>query len=258
MRFRRALTLLAGLLVLGASACTQVPVSHDPIVQSDAGYVLYPDQGSSYENIYLAMGLPTFTCLPKQNSTVRWFAALDGLPGAANQAVSARAGLILGCKNGSPSYLPFYGLYKPGQSSPDHRFVPVHLVAGDMVIVSIGAMPHGDFVEFQMGLSKQPGQPVRPAWNQDVRLKTTQISGSAAGCLLEAPIGSYALPKATSFESYGCLARTEWTSSGMFWAPNLGNQKTRSLNMTTKAGKHLTSLHGDGGDKYHYGYILER
>jgi hypothetical protein len=236
---RRLLSLLAALgaalSILTLSGCTL-----DPITQTRAGFVMYADAGKSYVTAYSVIALPTFTCLPKATSTVRYYTAVDGLPGAANQVASARLGVIMGCVNGSPSYVPFYGVYEPGRSSPDRSFAPVRLLANDILILQINVGPLPGQLWFEMSPFDESATR-NPGWSGFVRMFNTPITGTATGCLWDAPAGTYALPKTPQFFVYGCETRTDMSLSGMYWALD-GKQRIRSFNVTTKSGKPLTTL----------------
>jgi hypothetical protein len=171
---------------------------------------------------------------------------MDGIAGASNLNASARAGLILGCKNGAPSYIPFYGVYETGKSTPDKQFAPVRIYPGDYVDFAVGQGPGN--VEFQLSVGAAPGEPKRPVYQAEIFVPSTQITGTAVGCLLDATSGASALPKATPFTVFQCSAYTDLAGNGTFSAPNHGNQATRGYNVVTKAGKPLTRL-----DNFTYG-----
>jgi hypothetical protein len=244
MRLHRPRATFASIITLalvGLAACTPAaPVKADPISQTHAGYVMYPSAGKTYQQVYAYLIQPQFICLPKQNDTVRWFIAMDGIAGAANLAVSARAGLILGCRNGQPSYVPYYGIYQTGKNTPDKAFAPVRIYPGDEVNVAVG-QAYG-YVEFQMVITPAPGTPKRAPYHADVFVPNTQITGTAAGCLLDATSGAPALPKADPFTVYACSAYTALDGHSLFHAPSHGNPTIRSYNIATKSGKALTRL----------------
>jgi hypothetical protein len=257
MRLRHPFTtfasLIGGLALVGLAACTPAaPVKADPISQNHAGYVMYPNSGKTFQQVHTTLIPPQFICLPKQNGTVRWYVAMDGIAGASNQNASAHTGLILGCKNGAASYIPFYGIYQAGKTASDQRFAPVRINPGDYVTVAVGE--GFGYAEFQLGVGAAPGTPKRPYFDADIHVPSTQITGSAVGCLLEATSGASALPRVnslgfdTSFNVLNCSAYTDLAGNGVFEAPNHGNQTTRGYNVTTKSGKALTRL-----DAFNYG-----
>jgi hypothetical protein len=234
-------SLIAGITLACLAACTPVaPAKADPISQTHAGYVMYPNSGKTYKQVSATLLPPQFICLPKQTNTVRWFLAMDGIAGAADQGASARAGLILGCRNGSPSYAPYYGIYQPGKNTPDKAFAPVHIYPGDYVSIAVG-QGNGD-VEFQLSVGPAPGEPKRAPYSNDIFVPNTQITGTAAGCLFDATSGAPALPKATPFNVFDCTAYTALDGHSRFYAPNHGDQATRLYNVSSKAGKQLTRL----------------
>jgi hypothetical protein len=243
---------VAGLTLAGLAACTPAaPIKADPISQPHAGYVMYPNVGKTYQQVHAYLPVPSFICLPKQTSTVRWFIAMDGIAGATNLDASARAGLILGCRNGSPSYIPYYGIYEAGQNTPDKAFAPVRINQGDEVLFAVG-QGFGQ-VEFQMLVTATPGAPKRPVYHADIFVPTSHITGTAVGCLLDATSGAPSLPKTTSFPVYSCSAYTDLAGNGVFGAPNHGSQATRLYNISSKSGRQLTRLHTldiDGLDGY--------
>ena len=82
-----------------------------------------------------------------------------------------------------------------------------------------------------MIVTPQPGAPKRAPYHADIFVPTTQITGTAVGCLLDATAGAPALPKTTSFVVFDCSAYTDLAGNGVFGAPNHGNQATRVYNV---------------------------